>query len=176
MAAEAGPWALADEFGPAKVVALHVPAAGLRAVVAVDNVACGPAIGGVRMAADASAEEAIRLARAMTWKNAAGGLPHGGGKSVIVADPRLPAAEKGPAIRAEAPAYDGAVDARGSAWTGCHLVQNIRRRPARLVGDGSPTVRPAGRCRRGGRRRYGRTKRPKYVQTSAVHGSDAHDL
>jgi hypothetical protein len=44
-------------------------------------------IGGVRMAPDVSTEEAFRLARAMTFKNAAR-LPHGGGKSVIFADPR----------------------------------------------------------------------------------------
>jgi glutamate dehydrogenase (NAD(P)+) len=63
-------------------------------VVAIDNIACGPAVGGVRMAPDVSAEEAFRLARAMTLKNAAAGLPHGGGKSVIVADPKMPARDK----------------------------------------------------------------------------------
>ena len=40
------------------------------------------------MAPDVSLEECSRLARAMTRKNAAAGLPHGGGKSVIFADPR----------------------------------------------------------------------------------------
>jgi glutamate dehydrogenase (NAD(P)+) len=45
------------------------------------------AVGGVRMAPDVSAEECFRLARAMTLKNAAAGLPHGGGKSVIFANP-----------------------------------------------------------------------------------------
>ena len=43
----------------------------------VDNTACGPAIGGVRLAADVSLEEVFRLARAMMLKNAAAGLPHG---------------------------------------------------------------------------------------------------
>jgi len=47
--------------------------------VVVDNVACGPSIGGVRMAPDAGTEECFRLARAMTFKNAAAGLAHGGG-------------------------------------------------------------------------------------------------
>jgi len=42
----------------------------------------------------------IRLARAMTWKNAAAGLRHGGGKSVISADPRMAAADKENLIRA----------------------------------------------------------------------------
>ena len=79
----------------------HPPASiGLKAVVAIDNVACGPAIGGVRMAPDVSTEEAFRLARAMTFKNAAAGLPHGGGKSVIFADPKMPLRDKERLIRA----------------------------------------------------------------------------
>lgn len=80
----------ADEMGPAKVIHIFEPLAGLRAVLVVDNVACGPSIGGVRMAPDVSTEEAFRLARSMTFKNAAVGLPHGGGKAVIYADPRWP--------------------------------------------------------------------------------------
>ncbi len=89
----------ADEWGPLKIIHLHRPAIGLKAVVAVDNVACGPAIGGVRMAPDVSTEEAFRLARAMTLKNAAAGLPHGGGKSVIYADPKMPLRDKERLIR-----------------------------------------------------------------------------
>jgi len=49
-----------------------------EAIVVIDNTACGAGIGGVRMAPDVSVEECFRLARAMTWKNAAAGLPHGG--------------------------------------------------------------------------------------------------
>jgi glutamate dehydrogenase (NAD(P)+) len=90
----------ADEWGPFKIVHIHRPAMGLKAVVAIDNVACGPAIGGVRMAPDVSAEEAFRLARAMTLKNAAAGLSHGGGKSVIYGDPKMPARDKERLIRA----------------------------------------------------------------------------
>lgn len=77
-----------DDLGPAKVVHIYDPSCGLKAIVAIDNTACGPAIGGVRMAADVSTEEVFRLARAMTLKNAAAGLAHGGGKAGIVADPR----------------------------------------------------------------------------------------
>lgn len=80
---------LVDRLGPFKVLHISLPQAGLKAVVAVDNLACGPAIGGVRIAADADAEEACRLARAMTFKNAVAGLAHGGGKAVIVADPKM---------------------------------------------------------------------------------------
>ena len=45
------PFTFGDGLGPAEVVHLHDPASGLRGIVVVDSVACGPAIGGVRMAA-----------------------------------------------------------------------------------------------------------------------------
>jgi len=94
----------ADDLGPLKIVHIYRPSLGLKAVVAIDNVACGPAIGGVRMAPDVSTEEAFRLARAMTLKNAAAGLAHGGGKSVIYGDPKMPLREKEQIIRAFASA------------------------------------------------------------------------
>lgn len=90
---------VADELGPAKTLILREPRVGLEAVVVVDNVACGPAIGGVRMAGDVTTEEVARLARAMTFKNAAAGLPHGGGKAGIVADPGCPPAQKEALVR-----------------------------------------------------------------------------
>lgn len=46
------------------------------------------------MVSDVTLEECVRLARAMTFKNAAAGLPHGGGKSVIVADSALDVSRK----------------------------------------------------------------------------------
>jgi glutamate dehydrogenase/leucine dehydrogenase len=97
----------ADELGPIKVVYISLPQTGLRAVVAIDNTACGQAIGGVRMAPDVTAEEACRLARAMTLKNAAAGLPHGGGKAVIFGDPKMPPQQKERLIRAFAGAIAG---------------------------------------------------------------------
>lgn len=83
----------ADELGPAKTVHLYDPRTGMKGIVVIDNVACGPAIGGVRMAPDIDTNEIFRLARAMTLKNAAAGLPHGGGKAGILADPHLPGKE-----------------------------------------------------------------------------------
>jgi glutamate dehydrogenase/leucine dehydrogenase len=77
-----------DDLGPARVVHLHEPRSGLRAIVVVDNVACGVSLGGVRVAADVTTDEVFRLARAMTLKNAGAGLPHGGGKAGILADPK----------------------------------------------------------------------------------------
>ncbi len=44
----------ADDLGPAKIVQVYEPSTGLKAIVVVDNVARGPAIGGVRMAPDVS--------------------------------------------------------------------------------------------------------------------------
>jgi glutamate dehydrogenase (NAD(P)+) len=93
-------FSFADELGPAKIVHVCEPSLGLKAVLVVDNVAKGPAIGGVRMATDVTTEECIRLARAMTFKNAAAGLPHGGGKVVLLGDPKMPAGEKERLIRA----------------------------------------------------------------------------
>jgi glutamate dehydrogenase (NAD(P)+) len=101
---------LADDLGPARVIHVHEPALGLRAALVVDNVARGPAIGGLRMAADVSVEECFRLARAMTMKNAAAGLPHGGAKSVLWGDPRMPRERKASLVRAFAHALRGESD------------------------------------------------------------------
>jgi glutamate dehydrogenase (NAD(P)+) len=95
-----GAFRFADELGPLTLVHIWRPAVGLKAVVAVNNIACASAVGGVRMAPDSG----FRLARAMTLKNAAVGLPHGGGKSVIFADPKMPASDKERLIRAFATA------------------------------------------------------------------------
>ncbi len=92
-------FAMGDGLGPAKVIHVCQPALGLKGVLVVDNVATGPAIGGLRMALDVSVEECARLARAMTLKNAAAGLPHGGGKSVLYGDPKMDPAQKEQLIR-----------------------------------------------------------------------------
>jgi glutamate dehydrogenase (NAD(P)+) len=115
-----------DSLGPVKVVHVSEPSLGLRAVLVVDNVARGPAIGGLRMAPDVSVEECMRLARAMTLKNSAAGLAHGGGKSVLWGDPRMPREGKERLIRAFAHALrdeqdyifgpDMGTDERCMAW------------------------------------------------------------
>jgi leucine dehydrogenase len=65
---------------------------GLRAIVAMHSTALGPAFGGCRMwcyATDTEAlTDALRLSRGMSYKAAICDLPYGGGKSVILADPR----------------------------------------------------------------------------------------
>lgn len=97
-------WA-ADELGPAKVVFLRL-CAGVEAVAVVDNVALGPAIGGVRMRPDITVREVARLARAMTVKNAVAGLPHGGGKAGIAALPDLAPVDHERVMRAFARAIE----------------------------------------------------------------------
>ncbi len=93
-------FAFADQLGPTKVLHIHEPSASLKAVLVVDNVAAGPSIGGIRMAPDVSTEECFRLARAMTLKNAAAGLPHGGGKAVVYGDPKMAPPDKERLMRA----------------------------------------------------------------------------
>ncbi|MGG0642927.1 Glu/Leu/Phe/Val dehydrogenase [Sporosarcina gallistercoris] len=65
---------------------------GLKAFIAIHDTTLGPALGGTRMWTYASEEEAIedalRLARGMTYKNAAAGLNLGGGKAVIMGNPK----------------------------------------------------------------------------------------
>lgn len=65
---------------------------GLKAIIAIHNTTLGPAAGGVRMwpfATEADAlNDALRLARAMTYKWAAAGLNVGGGKCVVIGDPK----------------------------------------------------------------------------------------
>jgi leucine dehydrogenase len=74
------------------VVFGHDVPTGLRAIIAIHSTVLGPAAGGCRMWPYASTAEAVadvlRLSRGMSYKNAMAGLEFGGGKAVILADPR----------------------------------------------------------------------------------------
>ena len=74
-----------------KVLFVNNEKAGLKAIIAVHNTNLGPAIGGCRLwpyeSYDAALFDVLRLSRGMSHKNAVAGLPHGGGKGVIIADP-----------------------------------------------------------------------------------------
>lgn len=65
---------------------------GLSAIIAVHDRTLGPAVGGCRMHPYPSEADALRdvlrLSRGMTRKSALAGLPFGGGKAVIIGDPR----------------------------------------------------------------------------------------
>ncbi|MEM6583095.1 MAG: Glu/Leu/Phe/Val dehydrogenase dimerization domain-containing protein [Pseudomonadota bacterium] len=83
----------APAYDSHELVAFHSDdRSGLRAIIAVHNTALGPSVGGCRMFAypsDADAlHDVLRLSRGMTYKSALAGLPLGGGKSVIIGDPR----------------------------------------------------------------------------------------
>ncbi len=78
--------------GHEQVVYAHDEATGLKAIIAVHNTALGAAVGGCRMfpytSDEAALTDVLRLSRGMTYKSAMAGLPFGGGKSVIIGDPR----------------------------------------------------------------------------------------
>jgi leucine dehydrogenase len=75
-----------------QVVFCHEPSCGYRGIIAIHNSVLGPALGGTRYWKYANDTEALidalRLSRGMTYKAAVAGLNLGGGKSVIVGDPR----------------------------------------------------------------------------------------
>ena len=76
-----------------KVVMCNDSDSGLRAIIAIHSTALGPATGGLRMWTYANEQDAIfdamRLARGMTYKYAAAGVDLGGGKAVIIGDPKV---------------------------------------------------------------------------------------
>ncbi|MCZ2838238.1 Glu/Leu/Phe/Val family dehydrogenase [Modestobacter sp. VKM Ac-2985] len=78
--------------GHEQVVFCSDPGSGLRAVIAVYSTALGPALGGTRFFPYASEEaavaDALALSKAMAYKNSLAGLDLGGGKAVIIGDPR----------------------------------------------------------------------------------------
>jgi len=106
-AVAADPWSGFD--GHERVIVARDPESGVDMVVALHSTVLGPALGGTRMNAYAGGAQraehphqqgtgepspraaayadALRLSRAMTFKNSLAGLDHGGGKAVIIADP-----------------------------------------------------------------------------------------
>lgn len=83
-----------DDLGPLKVVHFYFPKTDFRAILVIDNTSLGPAIGGLRITPSVTTLEVARLARAMTLKNSASGLHHGGGKAGIIASPDNPQIER----------------------------------------------------------------------------------
>jgi len=80
-------WEESDEWGPEKVLQVYDPDTGMKGVLVIDNTSTGPGKGGIRFAESVTPLEVFRLARTMTWKCAASGLPFGGAKGGIIADP-----------------------------------------------------------------------------------------
>ncbi|WP_397469486.1 Leu/Phe/Val dehydrogenase [Psychrobacillus sp.] len=75
-----------------QVVFCNDPSTGLRAIIAIHDTTLGPAIGGCRMqpynSVDEALEDALRLSKGMTYKCAAADVDFGGGKAVIIGDPK----------------------------------------------------------------------------------------
>ncbi len=90
---------LSSPLGHEQVAFCHDRATGLRAIIAIYSTALGPALGGTRFypyeSEEVALQDALRLSRAMAYKNAVSGLDHGGGKAVIIGDP---AADKNEAL------------------------------------------------------------------------------
>ena len=110
----------AREWGHEQVLVHRDPPSGLECVIAIHDTRLGPAAGGTRMrvypSLDEAATDALRLARAMTYKSAMAEMPFGGGKAVILGDP---ARDKTRALLA---AYARVVDGLGGRFnTGCDL-------------------------------------------------------
>jgi valine dehydrogenase (NAD+) len=83
--------------GHEQVVFCHDAPTGLRAIIAIYSTALGPSLGGTRFypyaSEDAALADVLNLARAMAYKNALAGLDHGGGKAVIIGDPKFQKSE-----------------------------------------------------------------------------------
>lgn len=107
-------WDLADFDDHEHVHMFRDRASGLSAVIAVHSTHLGPGAGGVRYwnyaQKSAAVTDALRLSRGMSYKNAMAGLPMGGGKGVILAEPGV---EKTPELLA---AFGRAVDSLGGAY------------------------------------------------------------
>ncbi|QUW22027.1 amino acid dehydrogenase [Sporosarcina sp. Marseille-Q4063] len=75
-----------------QVVFCNDPSTGLRAIIAIHNTTLGPALGGCRMqpyeSVDEALEDALRLSKGMSYKCAAADVDFGGGKAVIIGDPK----------------------------------------------------------------------------------------
>ena len=132
--------------GHESVNAFYDDATGLKTIIAVHSTARGPAAGGCRMWPYPSAEDALtdalRLSRAMSYKNAVADIAHGGGKAVIIGDSR---AMKSAALFE---AFGRAVDMVGGRyWTAEDVgvspadLQNARKHTRFVAGlDGHPAA------------------------------------
>jgi leucine dehydrogenase len=90
--AEAGVFSHAEVEGFEQITFCHHAPSGLRAIIAIHSTALGPSLGGTRFhpygTEAAAVADVCRLARGMTYKHAVSGLDFGGGKAVIIGDPR----------------------------------------------------------------------------------------
>jgi glutamate dehydrogenase (NAD(P)+) len=92
---------MTDEMGPEKIVHVYDPVTGMKGVVVIDCTALGMMTGGgIRMLPDITTWEIFQLARAMTYKFGTLGVPLGGAKSGIWANPKVSGDERKNIMRA----------------------------------------------------------------------------
>lgn len=140
-----------QSYGHEQVVICSEPSVGLKAIIAVHDTTLGPALGGTRMWPYENEQEAIRdvlrLSRGMTYKAAISGLNLGGGKAVIIGDPRSEKTEElfrafgrfvdslgGRYITAE----DVGIDVQDMEWVSSET-KYVTGTPKSLGGSGDPS-------------------------------------
>jgi len=154
---------IASQMGTCEVHVIHDERTQLRAAVALHDTRLGPAVGGTRMYAYETGDDAIadvvRLARGMTYKAALAGLAHGGGKAVIWTDATRPVTDR----RAFMEAFGRFVDRLGGRYITCEdsgtstadmdVVRGVTKHvlgvSAGLGGSGDPSPYTALGVRRG---------------------------
>ena len=134
--------------GHEEVVYFNDPSSGLRAIIAIHSTALGPALGGTRFypysSEDAALQDVLRLSRGMTYKAAAAGLDLGGGKAVIIGDPKRSKSEE--LLRA----YGRFVESLGGRYIAAEDMGTTRddmdlvRRETRFVTGVSPSMGGSG--------------------------------
>jgi leucine dehydrogenase len=138
-----------DRFeGHEEVVYFNDPSSGLRAIIAIHSTVLGPALGGTRFypysSEDAALQDVLRLSRGMTYKAAAAGLDLGGGKAVILGDPKRSKSEQ--LLRA----YGRFVESLGGRYITAEDIGTSRddmdviRRETRFVTGVSPSIGGSG--------------------------------
>ena len=133
------PWTYPDFDEHEGVHLFRDAASGLTAVIAIHSTHLGPSAGGARFwhypdAAD-GITDALRLSRGMSFKNAMAGLPMGGGKGVILADPLR---TKTPEMLA---AFGRAIDALGGRYV---TAEDVGMTDADMVAIGKMTRHVSG--------------------------------
>ncbi len=81
-----------EKFGHEQLVFFHDKTTGLKGITGIHDTTLGPALGGTRLwdyaTEDEATEDVLRLSRGMTYKAACAGLNLGGGKTVLIGDPK----------------------------------------------------------------------------------------
>ncbi|MCP4999920.1 MAG: Glu/Leu/Phe/Val dehydrogenase [Hyphomicrobiales bacterium] len=159
--------------GHEKIVFGHDAATGLYTVIAIHDTRLGPALGGCRMwpyqNTDEALTDALRLSRGMTYKNALAGLDYGGGKAVIIADPKL---HKTPELMR---AFGKKVDALGGLYiTG----EDVGLTPAdmEMIGGATEHVRGTAQNHRGDPSPYTALGVYNGIQSALMHKFGSPDL